>query len=314
MSIISLSILGGYLLDIFFGDPQWFPHPVRIMGFFIERLEDILRHYIKNEKIAGVILAVLIVIPTYLVVSWIINIAMQINVYLGIAVNAGLIYTSLAIKDLKNHTLKIYEELKSKSITGARKKLALVVGRDTENLSEQEIIRATVETIAENIVDGVISPLFYCFIGGAALALSYKAINTLDSMVGYKNERYKNFGWASAKLDDWANYIPARLSVLFLSLAGWISGKNGWIALKIALRDGRKNPSPNSGIPEAAMAGALGIQLGGLNFYNSIPIAKPLIGDKIYLPGINHIKESINIMYVASALFMAAGVAWFWLT
>ena len=313
MPISPLCIISGYLLDLLFGDPRWFPHPVRIIGFFILRLEAFLRGLIKNEKIAGVLLVVLIVIPAYLGVYGMIKIAMRINVYLGIALNVFFIYSSLALKDLKAHSFRIYEELKRKNMANARKALSLVVGRDTRDLAEKEIIRASVETIAENIVDGVISPLFYCFIAGAPLALSYKAINTLDSMVGYKNERYKHFGWASAKIDDLANFIPARISMLFLALASWFCAGNPINALRIGMRDGRKNPSPNSGIPEAAVAGALGVQLGGLNFYNSIPVPKPLIGDDFYPLGINHIKESINLAYASSVLFMAAGVMWNWL-
>jgi adenosylcobinamide-phosphate synthase len=151
------------------------------------------------------------------------------------------------------------------------------------------------------------------FIGGVPLVLIYKAINTLDSMVGYKNAKYKNFGWASAKLDDLANFIPARISVVFLVVSSWLSGHNAWGAWRIALRDSRKNPSPNSGIPEAAMAGALGIQLGGLNFYNSVSTPKTYIGDNNNPLEMKHIKESINIAYVSSVLFMVAGMFLFWL-
>lgn len=305
-----MSIICAYLLDMVFGDPQWFPHPVRVIGFCVQRLEVILRSFIRNEKFAGVLLVILIVVPTYNVTFLLLKIAFKSNLYFGIALNSVFIYTAIAMKDLKVHVYKIYDALKNNDIIRARNALALVVGRDTENLAERDIIRASVETVAENIVDGVISPLFYAFIGGAPLALSYKAVNTLDSMVGYKNERYKRFGWASARLDDVANFIPARLSLLFLSLASWLCGHNGVSAFRIGVRDGRKNPSPNSGIPEAAIAGALGVQLGGLNFYKSAMTEKPLIGDNLNPLGVSHIKESVTICYAASGLFVVAGVLW----
>lgn len=310
MPIVSFSILSAYLLDLVFGDPQWFAHPVRIMGFFIQQLETFLRKFVKNEKSAGILLVVLIVASTYLAVFLLTKIALKCSPYLGIAVNAFLMYTAIAMKDLKVHIYKIYDALMCKDIILARKALSQVVGRDTQNLEEIEIVRASVETVAENSVDGVISPLFYAFIGGAPLALSYKAINTLDSMVGYKNERYKDFGWASARLDDAANFIPARLSALFLVLSSWLCERNGLAALRIGIRDGRKNPSPNSGIPEAVMAGALGVRLGGLNTYNSVSVLKPLIGDNIFPLEMRHIKVSIAIAYMASRLFVAVGVLW----
>jgi len=184
----------------------------------------------------------------------------------------------------------------------------MIVGRDTKNLNEREIIRATVETIAESTVDGIISPLFYAFIGGAPLAVVYKSVNTLDSMIGYRNERYINFGWAAAKLDDFVNFIPARISAIFLPVAAWFSGNSGFNSLRIALRDKKNNPSPNSGIPEAAFAGALGVQLGGLNFYNSVPILKPTIGDNIHYLEMKHIRESIKIFYICSFLFVISGI------
>ena len=180
-------------------------------------------------------------------------------------------------------------------------------------LTEKDIVRASVETVAENSVDGVISPLFYALLGGAPLALCYKAVNTLDSMVGYKNEKYQYFGWAAARLDDIANFIPARISVLFLTLASWLCAKDARQALLIGIRDGRKNPSPNSGIPEAVMAGALGVRLGGMNFYKSVARQKPIIGEGRYPLEPKHIIDSIKIVYTASGLFMAVCVGMLWM-
>ena len=308
-----INIILAYFLDIILGDPRWFTHPVRIIGFFIRHLEDFLRKYIFDLKIAGVILAVLIVGLTYLSVWGIIKAGHQLNSFLGAGLEIFFIYTAIAIKDLKVHTIRVYRELKNNDLSQARRALSQVVGRDTGNLDEKEVARAAVETVGENFVDGILSPLFYAFIGGAPLALAYKAVSTLDSMVGYKNERYIDFGWASARLDDIANYIPARLSVLFLSLGSWLCGQDGSSAFRLALRDGGKNASPNSGLPEAAMAGALGVRLGGVNFYNSAAKVEPYIGDDTRQLEAKHILESIRIVSVSSFLALLSGTGLIWM-
>lgn len=309
MTIIIIS----FLLDLIFGDPRWFPHPVRIIGFFIRHLENFLRKYIFNLKIAGVILAVLIVGLTYLSVWGIVKAGYQLNPWMGAALEVCFIYTAIALKDLKAHTMRVYYRLKDNDLVQARNALSEAVGRDTGNLDEKEVVRAAVETVGENFVDGILSPLFYAFIGGAPLALAYKAISTLDSMVGYKNEKYIDFGWASARLDDLANYIPARLSVLFLSLGSWMCGQDGSSAFRLALRDGGKNASLNSGLPEAAMAGALGVRLGGVNFYNSAAQVEPYIGDVACPLEARHILESIRIVYVSSFLALISGIGLIWM-
>ncbi|MEW5693519.1 MAG: adenosylcobinamide-phosphate synthase CbiB [Candidatus Hydrogenedentota bacterium] len=307
----SLMISCGYILDLIFGDPQWLPHPVRGIGWMIKKLEPVLRKTIKNERVSGILFAFLVIGIVWAISFIIIKLCYFINIYLGTLISILLIYTSLSIKDLKVESIRVYDALIKGDIVLARKNLSLIVGRDTENLNEKEIIRATVETIAENIVDAIISPLFYVFIGGPCLAIMYKAINTLDSMVGYKNEVYRDFGFASAKIDDISNFIPARLSALFLPLAVLIAGGNSKNSFRIGWRDGKKNPSPNSGIPEAALSGALGVQLGGINFYNSIPIEKPFIGDDINPLKVTHIKESIKIAYICSFLFLITGIICF---
>lgn len=309
MKIIIIS----FLLDLVFGDPRWFPHPVRIIGFFIRHLEDFLRRYIFNLRMAGIVLAVLVVGLTYLSAWGIIKAGRELNPLAGGALEVFFIYTAIALKDLKAHATRVYSRLKDNDLVKARVLLSQVVGRDTANLDEKEVARATVETVGENFVDGILSPLFYAFIGGAPLALAYKAVSTLDSMVGYKNERYKDFGWASAKLDDLANYIPARLSVLFLSLGSWICGQDGSSAFRLALRDGGKNASPNSGLPEAALSGALRVRLGGVNFYNSAAKAEPHIGNDIYQLEARHILESIMIVYVSSFLALLSGTGLIWM-
>ncbi|MEK6563882.1 MAG: adenosylcobinamide-phosphate synthase CbiB [Candidatus Omnitrophota bacterium] len=309
MNIIIIS----FLLDLIFGDPRWLPHPVRIIGFFIRHLENFLRKHIFNLKLAGVILAVLIVGLAYLSVWGIIKAGNQLNPWMGAVLEVFFIYTAIALKDLKAHTMRVYDRLKDNNLAKARGLLSQVVGRDTGNLDEKEVARATVETAGENFVDGILSPLFYAFIGGAPLALAYKAISTLDSMVGYKNERYIDFGRASARLDDLANYIPARLSVFFLSLGSWICGQDGLSAFRVSLRDGRKNASPNSGLPEAAIAGALGVRLGGVNFYNSSAKIEPYLGDDLCQLEAKHILESIRIVYAGSFLALLSGIWLIWM-
>lgn len=304
----AIILLSAYILDLLFGDPGWLPHPVRGIGWVIDRLEKPFRIFIKRERVAGLIFAVSIIVFVYSLVFFMVQIAGKVNYVAGLFVSTLFIYSALSVKDLKIESMLVYSALKKKDLLKARQKLSLIVGRDTENLDESEIIRATVETIAENIVDGIIAPLFYAFIGGAPLALAYKAVSTLDSMVGYKNEKYKNFGWASARLDDIVNFIPARISGLILPFASWLVGKNTVDSWKITFRDGKKNPSPNSGIPEAAMAGALGIQLGGLNYYQGVAVEKPLIGDNKNYLRIEHIRESIKITYIGSLIVILIGI------
>ncbi len=306
---LTVVIILAYILDLILGDPRWLPHPVKGMGWLAKKLELPLRKIIQSERIAGLIFAAVIISLVWGLTALIIRQATSFSQYLGLGFSLLFIYTSLAIKDLKIESMRVCRALEEGDLVAARKNLSLIVGRDTQNMEEKDIIRATVETIAENTVDGIISPLFYAFIGGAPLALAYKAVNTLDSLVGYKNEKYKYFGWASAKLDDLINFIPARLSTLFLPLAGWLIGKDGLSSWKIAWRDGMKHPSPNSGFPEAAVAGALRIQLGGLNFYNSSVSSKPFLGDNVNPLETRHIKESIKVAYICSALVLILGIA-----
>ena len=217
-------------------------------------------------------------------------------------VNTILIYTTLATKCLKDESVKIYKVLKTGDLEKSRIQLSYIVGRDTTNLNEKEIVRATVETVAENTVDGIIAPLFYGFIGGAPLAMAYKAVNTLDSTVGYKNDKYYYLGFASAKIDDIANYIPARLGVILLSLGSLFAGFNFKDALKIGIRDRKNHKSPNCAFSEGAVAGALGIQLGGTNVYFGKEVYKPTIGDKTREIEIEDIVRTNKIMYSSSII------------
>ena len=307
------TILIAYILDLIFGDPRKFPHPVKGIGWLIQKLEPFFRKIIKIEKLSGIFFMLTVIAITWTTSFLFIYYAYQLNFYFGCCISILLLYTSLSIKDLKIETMKVYNSLVSGNLALARKNLKMIVGRDTENLEENEIIRATVETIAENIVDGIIAPLFYAFLGGGALALAYKAINTLDSMVGYKNEKYIFFGWASAKLDDLANFLPARLAILILSSAAWTLKHPLDSTLKIFYRDHKKHPSPNSGIPESLIAGALQIQIGGQSLYQGCVSKKPLIGDALHPLSLKHILESLKIAYLASFFSVILGSFLSWL-
>ena len=299
-----LIILLAFILDLILGDPHWQLHPVRLIGGLIEFLEDNLRKTKIPLKISGGLLVIFIVGFTLGISFLLIKFAYWLNYYSGLLLSSVLVYFAIAPRNLYDESMKIYSFLKKGDLESARKSLSMIVGRDTNKLSESEVIRASVETVAENGVDAVISPLFYAMIGGAPLAIVYRAINTMDSMVGYKNKRYIDFGWAAARLDDAVNYIPARLSAILIPLSSLIYGKDWLSSFKIAFRDGKKNPSPNSGIPEAAVAGALGIQLGGLNYYGGMPSDKPFIGDCGSELSIGHIKEANILMFISSILFI----------
>ena len=299
-----LSIYTGYILDLIIGDPYSFPHPVRFIGKLINFVEKQIRKTTKSDKglkIAGFILW-FIVVGVTLGSTFIVVQLFRFNKIAYFLVNSILIYTTLATKCLKDESVKIYKVLKTGDIEKSRIQLSYIVGRDTTNLSEKEIVRATVETVAENTVDGIIAPLFYGFIGGAPLAMAYKAINTLDSTVGYKNEKYYYLGYASAKIDDIANYIPARIGVILLSLGSLFVGFNFKDALKIGIRDRKNHKSPNCAFPEGAVAGALGIQLGGTNIYFGKAVYKPTIGDKKREIEIEDIVRTNKIMYSSSII------------
>ena len=277
-----LIMILGYIMDLVFGDPYWFPHPVRFIGKLISKTEKFIRKHVKSEKSLkywGILMWLVPVVTTALVTALIVKIA-SFNKYVEIFVSAFIIYTTLSTKCLKDEATKIYNVLETGDIKKSRVQLSYIVGRDTTNLSQSEIIRATVETVAENTVDGTISPMFYGFLFGPVGAMTYKAINTLDSMVGYKNDKYLNLGCVSAKLDDVANFIPARLTAIFMPLGAFLCGMNGANSFKIAIRDRKNHKSPNCAFAEGAAAGAIGIQLGGTNIYFGKEVYKPTIGDK----------------------------------
>lgn len=306
------------LLDVAAGDPRWLPHPVRGMGAVIGWIDHRIRHICRSEQalqIAGVCLALGLPAAVYAAATWLIAQAAVVHPILGQAVGVGLAYTTLAGRDLYDHVQAVTGALAAGDLAGARQAVAMIVGRDTAALTEPEIARATVETIAESAADGIIAPLVYLSLGGAPLALAYKAINTLDSMIGHRDERYEHFGWASARLDDVANWIPARLAGGFIALAAglstgqWHRIHESWYILH---RDGGKHPSPNSGQPEAAMAGALGVQLGGRNYYDGVAHDAERLGDGSAEVAPEHIDQASRIMLVTYALglFFAVWSLW----
>lgn len=299
-----LSIYTGYALDLIIGDPYSFPHPVRYIGKLISIVEKQIRKITSSDKglkIAGFFLWFIVVGATFGITTLVLQL-FKFNKLAYFIVNTILIYTTLATKCLKDESVKIYKVLKTGDLEKSRIQLSYIVGRDTTNLNEKEIVRATVETVAENTVDGIIAPLFYGFIGGAPLAMAYKAVNTLDSTVGYKNDKYYYLGFASAKIDDIANYIPARLGVILLSLGSLFAGFNFKDALKIGIRDRKNHKSPNCAFSEGAVAGALGIQLGGTNVYFGKEVYKPTIGDKTREIEIEDIVRTNKIMYSSSII------------
>lgn len=306
-----------YLADLLFGDPEWFPHPVRLIGNFIKFLEKILRRKSQGlsrnaVRVKGALLALLVVALSSFCSFLFIFFMQYLNRYLGYAAGIFVAYTTLSVKDLRVKADHVLNSLEKGDLAGARKHLSRIVGRDTENLSEEDVARAVIECVSESTCDGIIAPLFYLIIGGPVLAIAYKSINTLDSMVAYKNDAYCDLGWFSAKLDDFANFIPARITGVLISASSAITGKNFVRALNMMIRDGRKHPSPNSGISEAAMAGALGIRIGGTSTYQGIVSEKPFIGDAIAGIKTSMVNESLKISFIASLIMVLSGALIKW--
>lgn len=279
MEIFVLISIFAYFMDLIVGDPYGFPHPVIYIGKLISLLERNLRKLKINMKLAGALLCLILMSSVALITYSICKLA-SVNIYLYIFVSAVIVCTCFSTKCLADEGKKIYDSFEENNIELSRKQLSYIVGRDTSALDEPDIIRATVETIAENTVDGTISPMFYAFIGGPILAILYKAVNTMDSMIGYKNERYIDFGMTAARLDDIFNYIPARISLIGFTMASFILRYDYKSCIKIAIRDRKNHTSPNCAYPEAAVAGALGIELGGTNIYFGQKVYKPTIGEK----------------------------------
>jgi adenosylcobinamide-phosphate synthase len=297
--ILAGKITIGFILDLILGDPRRFPHPVRLIGGMISVLEKILRRGV-CERGAGIILVVIVVSSVYFTVMYISLLHWALEIFL--------IYTIFALKSLSTEALKVYDALIDDNIELARREISFLVSRDTDAMSKGDIIRAAVETVTENIVDGVTAPMFYLFAGGAPAGMAYKAANTIDSMIGYKNEKYLRFGWSGARLDDLLNFIPARITgFILIPLAALFTGGSVTGAYRILLRDRLNHSSPNSGHPESASAGALGIQLGGPVSYFGVMQDKPCIGDRDRELEAEDIKRAVRLLYAVSFIGMAFG-------
>lgn len=300
------NLIVAVILDFLIGDPYNFPHPVKLMGKIIELEERFVRKYFRSKtelKIAGLFIVIINILLGFFPIYLILNI-IKVNKILYNLVSIYLIYTCIAAKGLSNEANKVLNKLDS-SVEEARVQLSYIVGRDTQNLDEDEIIKATIETVAENTSDGVIAPLFYIVLLGVPGGFVYKFVNTMDSMLGYKNDKYMDLGFFPAKTDDLFNLIPSRLTAMLMNISS-IRRFNMKMGFKILMRDKRNHKSPNSGYPESAVAGLLGIQLGGSSYYHGVLVEKPAIGDKEVDIDKTHISNTIEIMYrtLISFLFL----------
>ncbi|WP_310600820.1 adenosylcobinamide-phosphate synthase CbiB [Desulfobulbus sp.] len=274
-----LTIPAAFALDAMLGDPRWLPHPVRWMGWTIAKAEPLCRKWIADERLAGLCFALGLIVGWWGLAALVVGVGWRLHGVIGFAVETVLLFYCLSARSLGQAAMAIHRSLAAGAVDQARSEVAMIVGRDVERYQAGDIARATVETVAENVVDGVLSPLFFAAIGGAPLAVAYKMVNTLDSMVGYKNPRYLLFGRAAARIDDASNFVPARLAALLIGLAARLCpGLDARRALVTAWREGSHHGSPNAGYPEAAFAGALGVCLNGPNYYHGVLVDKPYIG------------------------------------
>ena len=300
------AIIAGFILDLIFGDPHWLPHPICLIGNLIGFIERNLRPRLAPNKLAllfgGFVMVVIVLLTSFIVPILLLLGAYIISPWLAFALETLMCYQIFATKCLRDESMKVYDALHNNNLADARVKLSWIVGRDTQNLDEEEITKGAVETVAENTADGIIAPMFYMFLGGVPLAFLYKGINTMDSMVGYKNDKFLYFGRCAAKLDDLANLIPARITGLVMIAAAFLLGLNGPGAWKVFWRDRYNHLSPNSAMTESVTAGALNIQLGGDHFYFGKLVHKDTIGDDIRPVCPEDIVKTNNLLYMTSAL------------
>jgi len=304
------ALVAGFILDSIVGDPQGWFHPIRLIGKMISYVENRLREKCRtssDEKKAGVVLWITVVFTSFAVPYVILLIAAKISFKVAIVIESIMCCYILAAKSLKDESMKVYTSLKNSNLQEARKNLSYIVGRDVEGLNESSVARAAVETVAENTSDGVIAPMLYIMLGGAPLGFMYKAVNTLDSMVGYKNEKYINIGRFSAIADDAANYVPSRLAAYFMIASSWTLKMNYKNAYKIYKRDRYNHKSPNSAHTESVCAGALNIMLGGDSHYGGKLVSKPTIGDNTREVETEDIIRANKLMYTTSLLFLLTG-------
>ena len=300
------AIVAGFILDLLFGDPHWLPHPICLIGNLIGFLEKNLRRLLAPGKTAlllgGALMVVIVLTLSYAVPYAVLMLAEQVSPWLKFALETIMFYQIFATKCLRDESMKVYTALHNNDLADARVKLSWIVGRDTKELTAEEVTKGAVETVAENTADGIIAPMLYMFIGGAPLAFLYKGINTMDSMVGYKNDKFLYFGRCAAKLDDLANLIPARITGLVMILASYFLNLNAKGAWKIFWRDRYNHLSPNSAMTESVTAGALNIQLGGDHFYFGKLVHKDTIGDNIRQVVPEDIVAANNLLYMTAVI------------
>ena len=294
-----------FLLDLLFGDPSYLPHPVRWMGQAIATLETTFRKIPTSLLTSGAVFSIILTILTFILTALILKAAQAVHPVLESVVEILLIYYAISIRSLEGSAMAVSEAFNREDLPSAREKVSHIIGRDVQSLSAAGVAGGAVESVAENLVDGIISPLFYACIGGAPLAIAFKMINTLDSMIGYKNEKYEKFGKVAARLDDLANYFPARLSVPVISIAAQLLSGKGMSAFKTAVFEGANHSSPNAGYPEAAFAGALEVKLNGPNTYAGKLVDKPFIGIRFNRPKVFHIKKACDLMMLSAFMWFA---------
>lgn len=309
--INSIDVSIAIIIDLILGDPYWLPHPVIFIGKLIKAIESRARTIAKNDKelkLSGGMMVIIVALVCFLLPTALLYITWKIKPLFHV-VNVIILWTTIAARCLRNESMKVYSALEKEDISLARKFTSYIVGRETENLDEKQLIRATVETVAENASDGVIAPLIYSFIGGAPLAMMYKGINTMDSMVGYINKKYKQIGFFPAKTDDVFNFLPARITGFIMCLTAPFFKVSILNSIRIMLRDRKNHKSPNCAYPEAATAAILKVQLGGNNIYFGEVVEKPTIGDKLRELRKEDIVYANKIMFAAEFLFAAITVA-----
>lgn len=306
-----ISFFLGFLLDLILGDPYCLPHPVRFIGWLIVKMEQFLLPMDRTGEISekskerrGKMLVLVVLSVTGMMVWLVLYLAYWLHPMTGVLIHSIMTYQALALKCLKTESTKVYKQLEDDNLEGARKAVSMIVGRDTKSLNEAGVAKAAIETVAENLSDGVIAPMLYLAIGGPVLGWLYKAINTMDSMVGYKNEKYLFFGRAAAKLDDMVNYLPARISAWLMVISCFFLGKDfdAKQAFIIYRRDRYQHASPNSAQTEATCAGALGLRLAGDATYFGKTVKKPYIGDELRIVEAKDIVRSNRLLYSAAIL------------
>lgn len=298
------AIAAGFVLDLIFGDPHWLPHPICLIGNLISFLEKRLRRICGTDStwllLGGLLMVVIVLALSFAVPYAVLYLAGKISVWLQFALQTVMCYQIFATRCLRDESMKVCEALERGDLADARVKLSWIVGRDTQNLDEEEVTKGAVETVAENTADGVIAPMFYMFLGGAPLAFLYKGINTMDSMVGYKNDKYLYFGRCAARVDDFANLIPARITGLAMILAAWFLRLDAAGAWRIFWRDRYNHLSPNSAMTESVTAGALGVQLGGDHYYFGKLVHKDTIGDDTRPVRPGDIRSANRLLYMTA--------------